>query len=60
MTEIIIGLAVGMVCAAALLVMWRMAEKLRRELQAEEKGNPGIGRPVGEADKKPLRSNLDH
>jgi hypothetical protein len=37
MTELIIGLGVGMACAAALLVMWRMAEKLRRELQSEEK-----------------------
>jgi MFS superfamily sulfate permease-like transporter len=54
MTELIIGIVVGMACAAALLVMWRMAEKLRRDLQSEDK-TTGEQREAG-----PHRSEKSH
>lgn len=46
MTDLIIGLCIGVACAIVLGVMWRMAEKLRRELRSgdeapEEERAPG-------------------
>lgn len=35
MENLIIGLIVGVASALVLVVMWRMAERLRRELRAE-------------------------
>jgi capsular polysaccharide biosynthesis protein len=36
MMNLIIGLCVGLAAAVALAVMWRMAERLRKELQSRE------------------------
>ena len=36
MIELVIGLCFGIASAAALVVMWRMAEHLRKEVQSRE------------------------
>jgi hypothetical protein len=36
MTNLVIGLCLGLASAIALAVMWRMAERLRKELQSSE------------------------
>ena len=34
MMNLVIGITIGIACATALAVMWRIAERLRRELLA--------------------------
>jgi hypothetical protein len=36
MMNLVIGLCFGITSAAALVVMWRMAEQLRNEVQSED------------------------
>ena len=44
MTNLVIGLCVGLAAAIALVIMWRMAERLRKEAEsgAIQPGEPGI------------------
>lgn len=45
MTNLIIGLVVGIASALALVVMWRMAARLRDEVGSEE-NRPRDGNPA--------------
>jgi hypothetical protein len=36
MIELVIGLCFGIASAAALVLMWRMAERLRQDMQSRE------------------------
>lgn len=40
MTNLVIGLCFGAAAALALLIMWRMAERVREDTQFDEKDRP--------------------
>ena len=40
MTNLVIGLCFGAAAALALLIMWRMAERVRKDTQSAEKDRP--------------------
>ncbi|HEX8056450.1 MAG TPA: hypothetical protein VF481_07310 [Novosphingobium sp.] len=51
MTELIIGLCIGVACAIVLAVMWRAAEKLRRELRSDDETIEEKRAPAGKGPK---------
>lgn len=51
MTDLIIGLCIGVACAIVLGVMWRAAERLRRELRSGDETAEEQRTPAGKGPK---------
>lgn len=46
--DLIIGLCFGMGSALVLVAMWRIAERVRKDIEAREEARPEVKNPRGE------------